>query len=148
MTRFRTRTLIPLTLGLAVLTLPLLAGCANNPVTGFVRDVTGGTVDVGGTSVPQDFPSAVPLFDGTVVSGSGVGGEGAKVWNVSVRVPTVDSVNDIASALTAAGFSNKFQGSATPDAATLVSDAPAYSVVVNVVQDDGGFVANYTVTKK
>jgi hypothetical protein len=44
-----------------------LTGCSM--VEGIIESQTGGDIDLGGTTVPDDFPADVPLADGEIVNG-------------------------------------------------------------------------------
>jgi len=122
-----------------------LAGCS---FQGVVKDVSGGNVDIGGTSVPSDFPSAVPLASGQVVFGAGLGSGDSKVWNVTVKVDGSGAYADIQKQLTDAGFSGEFGAQGPNGGGTGTFSNGTYGVLV-VVTDagDNGWVANYSVSK-
>lgn len=131
-------------IALSLIVTPALAGCS--AVEGIIENVTGSQIDLGGQSVPADFPSNVPLAGGDVIYGLSAGKDGEKVWNVTIKVSSgaFDSISD---QLTGAGFTLA-EGSKEANKGTgglFTSDT--YSVLV-VVSDDGsnGTVANYTVT--
>ncbi len=142
MTNTRPRTVF-ISLAIVLAMAPLLAGCS---VRDIVDNATGGQVQLPGSSLPEDFPSAIPLYDGEVLSGAGVGNADAKVWNVGIRVPDAGAVADISSQLTDAGFASQLEGVANDDGGTIIASTADFGVAVVVVRDDGGFVANYTVT--
>lgn len=136
----------PVSLVLAVSLLiaaPLaLTGCSQ-----IVNQVTGGAVDLPGNTVPDDFPSDVPLVDGTVVLGGAIGDDTGKVWNVAIEVPGIEAYDDIDAQLTDAGFAS--QGVADQDggkAGTFTKD-PYVVVLVVGPGDDNTWIANYTVTE-
>lgn len=128
----------------SLLLTPALAGCS--VVEGLVENVTGGEVDLGGQSVPKDFPSEVPLAKGDIVYGLSAGKEGDKIWNVTVKV-NKGAFDDISAQLTAAGFTRAEGTEAVADGTGGAFTSDKYGVLV-VVTDDGsnGTVANYTVT--
>ncbi|MEY2848037.1 MAG: hypothetical protein RI885_702 [Actinomycetota bacterium] len=128
---------------LLVVAIPLVSGCS---VRDIVDDATGGQVQLPTSSVPEDFPSQVPLYDGEVLSGAGLGNTDGKVWNVGIRVPDAGAVTEIGTQLTDAGFETQLEGAANDDGGTVIASTPDFGVAVVVVRDDGGFVANYTVT--
>ncbi|MGN6426075.1 MAG: hypothetical protein ACTHMF_04580 [Leifsonia sp.] len=130
---------------LAVGAAPALTGCSFQSA---VKDVTGGNVDIGGSTVPADFPSEVPLYSGDVVFGAAVGSGDAKVWNVTVKVPGADAYTDIAKQLTDAGFAGQFGAQGPNGGGTGTFSNDRYGVLV-VVSDAGsnGWVANYSVSK-
>ena len=134
--------------GIAVLLAPLMVGCSGQQVQEIVGSATGGTVDVGGSSVPADFPSDIPLADGEIVSGNRVGtGDGA-VWNVTITVADPTLPSELITALTDAGFRSTSDIPGMPDTggtAALTNDS--YGVVLVVTDNsDNTFTANYTVT--
>jgi len=145
------RLTVPLALVLALAITPSLAGCFGNPIEQIVEGATGGDVSLPGKSVPDDFPKAdVPLIDGEVVFGLGVGNDDGKAWNVTIKVSGLDAADQIKSQLEGAGFSANDAGigGTTDEGATLVYDNGTYNVLVVVTKDaDNGFVANYTVAE-
>lgn len=142
MIRTRTRTIL-LAAVILVGVMPALAGCSVRDV---VDTATGGQVQLPGSSLPDDFPAEVPLYDGEVLSGAGLGNADGKIWNVGVRVPDAGAVDEIQTALSDAGFVTNLQGPSGADGGTIIASSDAYGVAVVVVRDDSGFVANYTVT--
>ena len=144
MNTVRSRIAVPLAILMAVGLAPAVSGCAN--VEGIVKNATGGHVDIGGNKVPSDFPSAVPLYKGDVVFGASVGGDGKKVWNVTIKVPDAKASADIEKQLTGAGFSGSFNNTGA-DANTGTFTSDSYGVLVVVTSaGKNGWVANYTVT--
>lgn len=142
---------VPLALVLALAITPSLAGCFGNPIEQIVEGATGGDVSLPGKSVPDDFPKAdVPLIDGEVVFGLGVGNDDGKAWNVTIKVSGLDAADQIKSQLEGAGFTANEAGigGTTDEGATLIYDNGTYNVLVVVTKDaDNGFVANYTVAE-
>lgn len=142
---------VPLAIVLALAITPALAGCFGNPIEQIVEGATGGDVSLPGAGIPDDFPKAdVPLYDGEVVFGIGIGNDEGKGWNVTVKVPDIAAVDDIKSQLEGAGFTANEAGigGTTDDGATLVYGNDKYTVLVVVTKDtDNGFVANYTVSQ-
>jgi hypothetical protein len=141
---------VPLAIVLALAITPALAGCFGNPIEQIVEGATGGDVSLPGQSVPDDFPSDVPLVDGEVVFGLGIGNADGKAWNVTVKVSGLDAADKIKSQLEGAGFTANEAGigGSTADGATLVYDNGTYNVLVIVSKDtENGFVASYTVAE-
>ena len=145
------RVTVPLALVLALAITPALAGCFGNPIEQIVEGATGGDVSLPGKSVPDDFPKAdVPLIDGEVVLGAGIGNADGKVWNITIKVGGLDAADQIKSQLEGAGFtaSQAGNGGITDQGATLAYENGTYNVLVVVTKDaDNGFVANYTVAQ-
>jgi len=138
------RITVPIAIAIVLFAGPALAGCS---VQNLVHDVTGGTVDVPGKSVPKDFPREVPLASGEVLSGAGVGDSKSKVWNVTVRAKDGSAIDGVLTVLTSAGFNCKTLTETTADGGALVGDKGKINVAVVEIKDDKGFVLNYTVTK-
>jgi hypothetical protein len=109
-----------------------------------------GLGSAGTGKLPSDFPTSdVPVISGDIVTGLSLGTGSDKAWNVSVKVASVDSFDDIASQLTGAGFTQEQLGGKTADGATGVFTKGDYHVAILLAKSDDkkGFVANYTVTK-
>jgi hypothetical protein len=142
---------VPLAIVLALAVTPALAGCFGNPIEQIVEGATGGDVSLPGQSVPEDFPKDVPIIDGEVTFGMGVGNDDGKAWNVTVKVSGLDAADTIKSELEGAGFTANEAGigGTTDQGATLLYDSEAYNVLVVIASDsENGFVANYTVSEK
>ncbi|MGO4533965.1 hypothetical protein [Leifsonia sp. 2MCAF36] len=136
---------LPLAAALLLGATPALAGCSFQTA---VKNVTGGNVDIGGTSIPSDFPKAVPLADGQVVFAAALGAGKDKVWNVTVKVSGGDAYTSIEKQLTTAGFSGDFGARGDNGGGTGTFSDGTYGVLV-VVTDAGsnGWVANYSVSR-
>lgn len=144
----RTR-LVSIALGAVLLTgIPVaLSGCSI--AEGIIEQQTGGDVDLPGQSVPADFPSDVPLVDGTVTFGAAIGTDSQKAWNVTYTVPGADNpAQGIADQLAAAGFTaQELGGGVTTDGGLLNYSSDAWLVVVIVGKDGDAWTASYTVTQ-
>ena len=141
------RIVFPLVIALAIT--PALSGCFGNPLEQIVEGATGGDVSLPGNKVPDDFPKEVPLIDGEVVFGVGLGDGTGKGWNVTKKVSGLDAADTIKSQLEGAGFTQNEAGigGSTAVAAPLIYENGTYTVLVVVSKDsDNGFIANYTVT--
>jgi hypothetical protein len=135
----------------ALLMVSFLSGCSGNPVESLIKQATGGTVDVGGKSVPADFPAEVPLALGEVVSGARVGTAAHKVWNVSVTVSGANAMSAIVTQFTTAGFTQSatvphVPGVPAGEATAAFSNGKFGVLVVVAPTGNDGYVANYTVT--
>lgn len=140
---------VPIALALALVITPALSGCFANPIEQIVEGATGGDVSLPGQSIPADFPAEVPLYDGEVTFGLGLGNTDGKAWNVTIRVPDIAAADDIKTQLEGAGFTQNEAGvgGTTADGATLIYANATYTVLVVVTSDANGFVANYTVSQ-
>ena len=98
--------------------------------------------------MPDDFPSEVPLIDGEVVSGFGVGTAPEKAWNVTIKVDDGSAFDEIAAQLEDAGFESSELGGTGDKGGTGTFTKDPYGVFVVVAGGDTaeGWVANYTVT--
>jgi hypothetical protein len=124
-----------------------LGGCSL--VRNAVEGASGVTVDIGGESVPDDFPTEdVPLTEGDVVYGASVGDAASKVWNVTISVADATAIDTITAELTAAGFAASPQAGADATGSTRGFAKESYAVLVLVSQNSGDstWTANYTVT--
>jgi hypothetical protein len=133
-----------LALAFAVLLTPALTGCIGNPVEqiveGAVKQAGGGDVDINSDGgLPNGFPTEVPLYDGEIVGGMGVGNvSDGGGWTVIVKVDDLESAfNSIDQQLLAAGFESQFSGFAD-GAGTGAYASADYSVLVTVTDDGSG----------
>lgn len=150
-TRMRRHPLALVVAGIVALSSPvLLTGCSliPNPVEGILEGVTGGEVQLPGQSVPQDFPAEVPLVEGQVVFGAGIGNDSERVWNVMIDVGA-DAPERIAAQLEDAGFTSGPGAQLSGSVGTLIYGKGELGVLVLVTEGDssGRYVANYTVTR-
>lgn len=145
---FHRRTFVaPTAIVLALSLMPMLTACGGNPIQGIIQGATGGQLDVGGTTVPADFPAEVPLVSGEVVAGVGLGSGDGKIWNVSIKIPDASAIDGISAQLTEAGFEKVGDTATSDDGSSSMFTKDPYGVLVIVAKDDKtGFVANYTVT--
>ena len=126
--------------------MPAIAGCA--VIEGIIEQQTGGDVEIGGTSVPDDFPAEVPLIDGEVVNGSAFTGPGGeRTWNVLLDVSDPAAPDSITAQLEAAGFVSTGVGGITESGGTLVFAKLPFAVNVLLGKTDSGWTANYTVVR-
>jgi len=144
-TRTRRRIAVPIAIVLALSSAPLLTGCFGNPIQGAIKAATGGKVNVGGGSIPSDFPKSVPVYKGKVDEAVGLGTGSKEVWNVTVEVPGASSYDGIKSALTGAGFKVVGSGTAGSSGEGLIATNKVYSVIVGVTGTGSKWAANYTV---
>jgi hypothetical protein len=146
MMSLRRKFTVPIAIVVAAATLPLLTGCFGNPIQGIVKAATGGKVNVGGggNTLPSDFPTGVKVYSGTIVEAVSLGSGKKEVWNVTVKVPSASTINDIKASLVSEGFKIVSSGTST-DGAELVGASKTYSVIVGIAKDGSGWDANYTV---
>ncbi|TAJ49895.1 MAG: hypothetical protein EPO52_02895 [Herbiconiux sp.] len=135
---------VALALSFAALLGPTLSGCMGNPVEGIVEGAVeqagGGDVDLNSDGgLPDGFPADIPLYDGEIVGGIGMGSvEYGGGWTVIVKVDDVQSAfTAIDDQLTAAGFEASLSGFSDGTGTGAYSNAQ-YSVLVSVTDDGSG----------
>ena len=123
-----------------------LTGCSL--VEGAIESQTGGDIDLGGTTVPADFPAEVPIAEGDIVNGSAISSDGGeKVWNVLINVADPAAPDSIAAQLEGAGFTSPGVGGITDEGGTLTYTKDDLVVNVLLAKSGDGWTANYTVAK-
>ncbi|MEP6482729.1 MAG: hypothetical protein ABJA94_12065 [Rhodoglobus sp.] len=136
-------TIIALSLALTIT--PAIAGCSM--ISGIVSQQTGGDVNLGGKSVPADFPKAVPLITGDIVNGSSIkGSDGNEVWNVLIKVSDAKAFDTIKGQLEDAGFTSaEGVGGSTDGGSVGTFSNDTYQIVLTVGKSGSDTIANYTV---
>ena len=126
---------------------PTLSGCA--AIEGIIEQQTGADVDLGGNTVPDDFPAEVPLAAGDIVNGSAASGaDGERVWNILMNVSDPAAPTSIAAQLEGAGFATaEGVGGVTEQGGTLTYTNGTFVVNVLLAKVDAGWTANYTVAR-
>src|SRR5690554_4851102 len=81
-----------------------------------LEGMTGGDVDIEADgSMPQDFPSEVPVINGEILAAVGMTIDGAKTWQVSLRVDDAASAANLArEKLVGAGFEETMWSDTSP----------------------------------
>lgn len=143
----RRRRLAASVLAACLVIVPAVSACSFNPIESAIESATGGNVDVGGTSIPDDFPAEIPLIDGDVTAAFGVGKAPDKVWTVTISVPDASALDTIKADLEGAGFTSEIDNAAIGEITGGMYTNENYGVLIVVAEDgDGGWVASYTVT--
>ncbi|MBX3067583.1 MAG: hypothetical protein KF844_02910 [Cryobacterium sp.] len=133
---------------------PMLSGCVNpfaggNPVRDAIKNATGGKLDVGGTSVPDDFPKEVPIASGKVLFAGAIDTEDGRVWNLTIQASGIADFDGIVSQFEGAGFKSETMGIESESTKTAILSKDNLGVLLVVSKDSkDNWVANYTVTKK
>ena len=136
----------PLAIIIAFAIAPVLVGCSLNPVESIIEQATGGDVDLGGASLPKDFPSDIPLVDGEIQFGAGFKTGDEQVWNVTIKANDPAIFDAVAAQLTDAGFTRNAIGGGTTDTGSLGTFTNDRYTIAVVVTTEGGVTVNYTVT--
>src|ERR1051325_11049512 len=137
------RTSAIVALAASILLVPALVGCS--VVESVVEGVTGGDVQIGGTSIPEGFPAEVPVIDGDIINGSSITKNGETVYNVTVKVADISAFDTIKTDLEGAGFAPQPGYDMQEQNATITGlfNDGTWSVLVAVTTQDGiGTVAN------
>jgi len=135
-----------LTLGVA----PTLAGCSaeqlvQDAVENAVNDATGLDVDLGGKTLPEDFPTEVSIVSGEISLSGALGAGTEKVWTVGVLVADLAAGFDEAETkLRDAGFTAMETGTDVMN--TGIFSNGAYSVLVTATENGTDKTVNYVVT--
>lgn len=146
---FNRRTLLaPVAITLALALTPMITACGANPIQDIIKGATGGQVDVGGTTIPADFPKEVPLANNDVIAAGSFGtSEDGKVWNVTIKVSDLSAINGIAQQFSDAGFTTLGDSLNLEEGAGNIFSKDPYTVLVVIAKDDkSGVLANYSVT--
>jgi len=137
-------------IGVVMVLFPMLAGCVNpgSVVEGVVEQATGGDVDLGGDSIPEDFPlDEVPLIDGDVLFGARVNADGGSAWNVTISTVDPNALQTVSTQMADAGFDQQEASMVGDDGAGFATFAKGeLGVAVVVTKSDDGIAVNYTVT--
>lgn len=122
-----------------------LSGCFSNPLESVIENGLGVNVEDSGTSMPADFPKAVPLFDGPVKEGSSLKMGDVKTWTVTIEVSGIEAAAKIREQLEGAGL----EGMLIEDekSASGFYNSDDFGVIVGVEKVDGGWEASYLVTQ-
>lgn len=125
----------------------VVTGCST--LEGVIEGATGGDVQIGGDSIPADFPSDVPVIAGEVLNGSAAtGGDGERVWNVLLSVADPDPAGTIVGQLEGAGFVATGAGTEpTAEGGTLIYAKDTTLVTVLLAKVGDGWTVNYTVAR-
>lgn len=123
-----------------------LSACSANPLESIVNQATDGKVSLGGESIPDGFPSAVPVAEGDVVFGIAVGDVGSRSYNVTISTGTESPLDAIETQFADAGFDSQVQASGGDGVGTVIFSSDDWNVALVVAHSDDGYTANYTVT--
>ncbi len=145
---------VALTASLLVASPLLLSGCSLLHLPGSAGGgiAIPGVGSFGSGKLPSDWPKAVPVASGEVLTGASIGNANSKDgqgWNATIKVSDAGAYGQIKSQLTGAGFtvgSEPDSGDAQGGTGTFVNGPYKVLVVVTKADDKTGWVANYTVT--
>ena len=133
-------------IAVSLLIAPALAGCSVNPIESAIEGVTGGNIDLSGTTIPDDFPSEVPLLGGEVVNAMAAGTAPEKIWTVTMKVTDASVLEGVKADMEAAGFTSELGEAAVGDITGGMYTSETYSVLIVVAEEkDSGWMATYTV---
>ncbi len=134
-----------------------LTGCFGNPLESLAQDgveqlveqSTGSDVDIDtdgtGASLPDTFPSEVPVVDGSIISSLAV----EDTWTITVAVDSLDAAKAGYAELLAAGFTEIATLDLGEGNAINSTENDAYVVTYSWLNDgDNGITVNYGVSVK
>ncbi|QAV71371.1 hypothetical protein ESZ53_13560 [Salinibacterium sp. UTAS2018] len=131
---------------LALAATPALAGCSGeNPIGGIVEQATGGNLSLGGTEIPEGFPSTVPLTEGDVQFAIAAGEGDSRGYNITIATGAQSPLDAIEDDFAAAGYESQVQASGSDGAGSVIFSSDDWNVAVIVASTDDGYTANYTV---
>ena len=145
----RSRITASIALFLVLATVPALSGCSL--AEGVIEQATGGNVEVSTGSLPEGWPTEVPVPDGEIQFGGFVeeAESSTQVYNVTIKIDGDNPTAAIASQLEGAGFTTEVATTPTDDGGALVYTSDAWAVNVLIGRGDASsFVANYTVASR
>lgn len=144
MNTLRKRFVAPIAVVIALALAPALSGCS---IEGIISGATGGNVNLSGTSMPEGFPSEVPVVSGDIQFGGFIDDGTAKVFNVTVKVSGSNPTDGIKSAFEGAGFTaDASMGGTTDDGGSVIYSNDNWGVLAVIAQDGLDWIVNYTVT--
>lgn len=138
-------------LALALVAALTLSGCFGNPlddlvkdgIGGVVKEATGADLDLGGKSVPADFPGQIPLARGEIGLAAAATVEGRRVWTISMTVSETAAFGDLHSGFLAAGFEENVRSETMG-----IYEGHGVNVVVKLTDVKGKLDVAYVVTEK
>lgn len=149
----RTFTTIATTIALAFGVTFTVSGCVANPLeqlakggaSEFLKGATGTDIDLGGKSIPKNFPTQIPVAEGEVEFGGSITSEGSTIWTVRIATQDPAVFTKIQSKFLSSGFEESFvtEGE-TPMAAY---EGHGYGVLINVDNQDGAMGVTYVVSE-
>lgn len=130
-----------------------LSGCFGNPLEDLVqggageiiKNATGADVDLGGQSIPKDFPSQIPVAEGEIEFGGSMKTDGTRIWTLRIKSNDPSVFQKVQSQLLANGFEETFVTEG--ESAMGGYDGHGYNLVFNVDNIDGEIGVTYVVTE-
>lgn len=129
-----------------------LSACFSNPIEGLVKggageiikNATGADVDLGGTSIPQDFPPQIPIAEGEIEYGGSAKVDGNKMWTVRIKTNDASSFSKVQSKLLSSGFEEGFVTEGETQMGSY--EGHGYSLILNLDKIDGAYGLTYVVS--
>ncbi len=146
MSTIRKRLVAALLISTALLVAPALSGCS--ALEGIIEKVTGGDVNVSVGSLPDGWPTDVPVIEGDILGGATTkADDGTPIWNVTIKGDS-DSADTVATQLTDAGFAAvDLPGDVGSGDFAQAFKNDTYGVLVTVAGSEDNWVVNYTVAE-
>lgn len=151
-TSTRKITTITASLALAVGATFSLSGCFGNPLENLaqgganeiIKNATGADIDLGGTSIPQDFPPQIPVIDGKIETAGSITVEGDKIWTIRIKTDDPQAFKKVQAELLANGFE---EGFVTEGESAMGSyDGHGWGLLLSMDATDGSYNLTYIVS--
>lgn len=152
-TNTRKFTTVTAALALAIGATFSLSGCFGNPLENLVqggageiiKNATGADVDLGGQSIPKDFPTQVPVAEGEIELGGSITVDGNTVWTLRIKSKDPMIFEKMQAKFLAAGFEEGFASQGQGSMGGY--EGHGYNIVFNVDAIDGDMGVTYVVTE-
>ena len=97
-------------------------------------------------SVPKDFPSAIPLYQGHIVSSAIEGPKRGRIWQVVIQLPSPQAMGSIKKQFADAGLKPAVVGQPNHAGEAILGKAPSDTVEVVLSKHGDTWEAAYIVT--
>ncbi len=115
----------------------LLAGCSSLPSAGAQHSAP---------SVPKDFPSAIPLYQGQIVSSATEGPKRDRIWEVVIQLPSPQAMGTIKKQLADAGLKPAVIGQSNHAGESILGSTTTDTVEIVLAKHADAWEATYIVT--
>jgi hypothetical protein len=132
--KLRRASLLALAFMVFIASLATLEGCSPS------------TNDAAPPSVPKDFPAAIPLYEGHIVSSAIEGSKRGRIWQVVIHLPSPQAMDDIKKQLADADLKPALVGQPNHAGEAILGTAPADTVEIVLGKHGDTWEASYIVT--
>lgn len=100
-------------------------------------------INLGGKSLPKDFPSQVPLVKGDIVSAGSITADGETIWTVQMMVKDASVFDQVRAQMAQAGFEEDFVTDGEYRMGSFTGNG--YGTLVTVSESNGQVSISYMV---